>query len=330
MSFFIRITPKWIKDTYIAPLILAKLRERRYTKKYYTESAIGINPPRKQVIFMIDGRFTHGGLCDRLWGAISTYLTCKRHNFDFRIHWIYPFNITTFLQPAGHDWRINPEEISYNRYESSPAFVNNNHNANNQTRLLDRIAKKNTPQVHVYSPAHTDRENFGKNFAELFKPSPVLQSAIDEQLKAIGGDFVSITFRFQQLLGDFKEGNYRTLSSQEQKKLIKSSLEAIEHIHEENPEIGRILVTSDSLTLLESASKFSFVYIIPGELVHMDYTEAEDSDKHIKAFLDFFMIGNAKKIYFAEAPGIYGSTFALTASKLQNKPYKTVQINPFK
>ncbi|MDE5811024.1 MAG: hypothetical protein K2H61_01805, partial [Muribaculaceae bacterium] len=194
MSFLIDHTPGFIKRTYFAPMMLAKLRERSYRKKYYSiDPQLNGDNVKQAVIFMIDGRFIHGGLSDRIWGAISSYQVCKKRGLDFKINWTYPFRLSTFLEPATIDWRIDPKEVVYDPRFATPLFVNNNHNVNNQWRLLERIAHTGKKQVHVYSPSHIDRENFSKNFAELFKPSPLLAENINKQKEAIGEDYISIT-----------------------------------------------------------------------------------------------------------------------------------------
>jgi len=326
MRFLINHTPTFIKKTYWAPALLANIREYMYRRKYYTDTR-QVAPNHRQAVFMVDGRFLHGGLCDRLWGITSSYVFCRQHNIDFRIHWVYPFKLTTFLEPAKHDWRIDESEISYNPAEASPVFVNHNHNQRNQWRLLERIGHSKARQTHIYSPAHYDSKNFGRNFNELFRPSPILAKAIDEQKKAIGCEYISITFRFQQLLGDFKEGSYPTLPPDKREELLNKSIETIKRIHSQDPEFKRILVTSDSKTLLAHASKLPYVYVIPGVLLHMSYTDGSENEmNHIKAFLDFFMISHAKKVYFALCKGIYWSTFAYTAAKLNNVPFELIEI----
>lgn len=320
--------PHWVKKTYIAPKLLASLRERSHRKQYYNQKIEDPASIKPGVIFMVDGRFIHGGLSDRFWGLISTWLACKKHEVDFKANWVWPFRLTTFLQPAYYDWTISPDDIVYDKRYATPVFVNNNHNEKNQWRLLDRAVKTGKKQAHVYSPAHIDRDNFGENFAKLFKPTPLLAAAIAKQKKAIGRTYVSVTFRFQQLLGDFKEGNYPTLAPDKQEELLNKSIETIKRVRHDNPGVDRVLVTSDSRRLLEAAQKLPYVYIIPGELVHMSYTEGGESElKHLKAFLDFFMIAGAKKVYFAIAPGIYRSTFAYTASLLYKAPYEEIEIN---
>ncbi|MDE7468191.1 MAG: hypothetical protein K2M61_07535 [Muribaculaceae bacterium] len=322
----IDITPHWIKKTYIAPALLAWMRSRQYIRRYYTATDTR-RDIRPAVIFMVDGRFNHGGLSDRLWGLISTYIACEKKGLEFKVNWVYPFRLTTFLEPAEVDWRITPEELTYDPRLATPVFVNNNHNVKNQWKLLMRIGRSGKRQEHVYSPAHIERDRFGEYFALLFRPTAVLQNAIDEQQKAIGGTYVSITFRFQQLLGDFKEGNFPTLAAAEQQRLLDRSIATIEEIRRRHPEVDRILVTSDSGRMLQAAAELPYVYTIPGKLIHMSFTDESEAEmSHLKAFLDFFMIGGARKVYFAQAPGIYGSTFAHTASRLHKAPYEVIDI----
>lgn len=325
MRFLITHTPASIKKTYWAPALLAKVREMMYRHKYYRDSKT-VAKVGRQAVFMVDGRFLHGGLCDRLSGIVAAYIYCEENGMDFKINWTFPFHLDTFLQPASHNWLISPGEISYNPEEASPVFVNHNHNKDNQWRLLCRIGKPDKRQVHIYSPAHYDRGEFGKYFHELFRPSPALDEAIRKQLRAIGEEYISVSFRFLQLLGDFKDdGKHPTLDPDSQKQLIERSIDTIRRIHEENPDYKRILVTSDSKTMLEEAAKLPYVYIIPGEILHMSNTSGGEMT-HMKTFLDFFMIANAKKVHFAMAPGIYWSTFAYTASKINDAPFQLVEI----
>ncbi len=50
-------------------------------------------------IAMVDGRKWHGGMCDRFKGIISAYHYCQEHGIDFKIYYVYPFNISEYLIP---------------------------------------------------------------------------------------------------------------------------------------------------------------------------------------------------------------------------------------
>ena len=325
MSFIIRHTPHGVKKTYWAHRLISFVRERQYRRRYYNSDACVAGNDR-QVIFRIDGRFNHGGLCDRLWGCLAVYNYCKRNGLRFRIDWRVPFKLETFFEPAQYDWCIDRREVSFNPKESRLLIISNNHNEKNQWRLLDRIGHVSQQQVHVYTPAHVDRDDFGLYFKELFRPSPLLKKAIDEEKRKIGGDYVSVSFRFMQLLGDFKDMYGETLSPEEQRQLLQRSLATIKKVHEANPDVAKVLVTSDSIKLIEAASVFPWVHIITGAPVHIGFTDEVSDIKHLKTFVDFMMIADAQKVYFAQAPGIYGSTFAHTASKINKRPFEKIEM----
>lgn len=42
-------------------------------------------------------------------------------------------------------------------------------------------------------------------FQELFKPAPRLEQAISQCLQEIGGKYITVSFRFIGILGDFKD-----------------------------------------------------------------------------------------------------------------------------
>ena len=83
-------------------------------------------------------------------------------------------------------------------------------------------------QVHLYSNTYFGDHKFRELFHELFKPTDDLQKSINENISAIGGDYIAMVFRFQQLLGDFKEGDFKVLSETDQSKLIVKCIKEIE------------------------------------------------------------------------------------------------------
>lgn len=326
MSFIIRHTPRWVKNTYLANRVLSFFRERSYAGRYYTSTDKVAAGDRKTVIFRVDGRFTHGGLCDRFWGCLAVYNYCRRNGLDFKIDWRVPFDINTFFEPSEYNWVIRPEEVSFNPEEARLLIVSNNFNQANLWRNLDRIGRSPYRQVHIYTPAHLDYDDFGMYFKQLFKPTPVLQSAIDAQKREIGGRYVSISFRFMQLLGDFKDMWGETLDAKGREDLLQRSLKTIEEVRKHHPEAVKVLVTSDSSTMLDRASEYPWVHIIPGKPMHIDL-DAESGDlPHLKTLLDFMMIAGAEKVYFGRAPKIYGSTFAETAARVNNTPFERLDM----
>ena len=84
--------------------------------------------------------------------------------------------------------------------------------------------------------------------------------------------YVSLTFRFRQLLGYFKEGE-ETLPEAQREPYIARCLKCIEKHHDRYPG-KKILVTSDSSTFLTRVVKderiSEYTYLIPGKVVILD------------------------------------------------------------
>lgn len=298
--------------------------EKQLEQKFYKNDFSTI-PNRKTIIFMVDGRSIHGGLADRLRGICSVFAVCKKNNWDFKINFIYPFKLTDYLVPNKYDWSINDSEISYNIKYSAPVLLNSYQLPTKYHRiyLFKRMFRKK--QLHVYSESPWGYDQFSVNFNLLFKPSKKLQESINKHLKIIGTDYISVTFRFQQLLGDFKEGNYPILLREEKDKLINECINQLYLLHNKYKN-KKILVTADSITFLNSIKTIDYVYVILGNVVHMDYSEKESYIVYEKSFIDYFLIANAKKIHLIYNNQMYRSGFAQQAAKIYNRPYEEIKF----
>lgn len=179
------LIPTIIKQSYLFQLCLSKAKEKLLFKSYNDLECDC--PKEKTVVFCAIDKSNVGGLSDRLWGFISTYLVCSLCNIKFKACWVYPFDIRKFLVPNEYDWSMEKEELCLNPRYSTPIFVANNHNESNQLNSLKRIAKTKKQQIHMHTNAHMDRSNFGLHFNKLFKPSALLAQNIDSQIFEMGG-----------------------------------------------------------------------------------------------------------------------------------------------
>lgn len=68
---------------------------------------------RREVVVMVDGRYTHGGLTDRFRNILSVYDFCKENRLRFRHWYSYPCDLRLLLEPARYDWRIDKRELSF-------------------------------------------------------------------------------------------------------------------------------------------------------------------------------------------------------------------------
>lgn len=291
--------------------------------KYYTNNFPRAKNDDQMVIYMADGRMKHGGLSDRICGMVSTYNYCKKHGLRFKIFFVCPYSLYDFLECSAIDWRISDDELSYNSHDSEPVYLSVYSGDYNivETYFNNRIGRSRKKQVHVYTNARYFRKHeFSGLFNELFKPSLILQNALEHTKEVIPKPYISLTFRFQQLLGDFKEDGFNTLKSEEERlALMDKCLNCIRTLY--NQTKSKVLVTSDSVTFLDYAEQLDYVYTIPGEMRHEDYGKDMAVDKSIdlKSFVDFFMIAEAETIYlYANAP-LWPSGFPITASFIHNK-----------
>ena len=283
-------------------------------------------PNQKRIVCMIDGRIHHGGLSDRLCGIVSCYAYCRENNINFKLFYCYPYKLDKFLQPNEYDWRINEDQIYFNPFKTHIVYISL---FDKDLRTMRRYANcrldTNKQESLVYTNMYyfRDAQEFSFYFNELFRPSLVLRKEIKRNRSLIKGNYVSLTFRFQQLLGDFKETGFKILKTEEEKEaLISKCLSMISDLYAK--ERCTILVTSESKTFLNRANAiFDFVYVIPGDIVHIDFVDKEEVINNIsqlKSFVDLYMIANANKIYLATIPPLYRSSFPLISSWIYQKP----------
>ena len=190
----------------------ASSTETDLLKSYSCANISDQNPDNrpKQIIYMADGKLRHGGLADRLRGIITLYDYCKKHNIEFKIHFVSPFQLKDFLEPSGYDWTINPDDITYDSNYSHPVLLDTYAWDPKMEKLYERIfakikLKQHYRQLHVYTNYLYAENKFGELFNELFTPSKTLQSYLDNEYNKIQGEYISVSTRFLNILGDFNE-----------------------------------------------------------------------------------------------------------------------------
>lgn len=290
-------------------------------------------PGGADAIAIIDGTQYHGGLGDRLKGIITLYAYCKQRGLGFRIMHTHPFKLEDYLMPAEYDWILKTGEFTLNIRYCRFLHVRGEYPGN---RLKKFRTKK---QIHFdgnrdcLDTLNADRGTdykWGELFKELFKPSPEMEARLQKLKAEIGGPYNASVFRFQNLLGDFKEYMYSPITDDGKREaLISQCLDGLKaHIAEcgEMP----MLVTSDSTTFLEKAAEIEGVFIIPGTLSHMG-GEKRDSlsdpyETYMKSFLDFYMLSEAMTVACIGTSQMYPSEFPLYASKVNDRPFCRISL----
>lgn len=301
-----------------------RLRELSFARRYYHFS-FSEPRPKPMVISCFEGG---NGFADRLRGIISAYAYAKCVGVPYRLEHIEPYRWEDWFVPNEYDWRLREGEKSMNLRWANPAFFMDNVRAE---RLL---ALNPTRQHHFYSNQYhltILHECFGQDlkyselYRELFRPSPRLLASIDRVTAAIGtDDYVSVSFRFQRLMGDFDDIIGRVLPIEERQQLIARCRAFLANLKARHPEVSRLLVTADSSTFVHAIEDLDFCYVIPGAIGHVGTAHSEDVLR--KTFLDFVMISRARKVYMAHTGEMYRGGFAQSAADTTGAPYEELDF----
>ena len=287
----------------------------------------------KTVVFLCNGFVENGGWADRLKGILSTYLVCKEEGLPFKLLFTSPFCLTDYLLPNTYEWRIAPKDVIYEQpYADIVALeigAESDYQAKKQQQWLQaRIAHSQSSQIHVCTNAHfCYYADFGALFLELFRPSTRLQQAIDQQKEILGSQYISVSARFINSLGDFTDTMQgEPLPPPLKEQLLNRCMEQIEALHQQHPE-QHILINSDSVTFLNKVQQLEYTYVIPGPVFHLD-TAPQTTNYRLyeKVFLDFFMIANASAIYRLETKWMHKSGYPLSAAMIYNRPFHSIKF----
>ncbi len=286
---------------------------------------------RLETIVMCQGFVAHGGLIDRLRGAVSVYMACKKHKKNFKLWFTHPFELRRYLVPARYDWTISEEKISYSTKNTEVLLVDtvmdNDWERCYQQTVISQRVRECTRQLHVYTNAACCyNQDFAAAFAELFKPAPELQKHIDEVLGQIGGAYVSVSARFMNLMGDFNEQNFSVpLSEDRREQLLQDCERQLQRLLHEFPD-HRLLVCSDSITFLNRAQQMERVFVIPGTVSHIDNDTVHDYQYYEKTFVDFYAIAHAEKVFVLEGGGLLDSGFPYAAARIGGRQVEKLRL----
>ncbi|MCF0215413.1 MAG: hypothetical protein HUK21_02945 [Fibrobacteraceae bacterium] len=328
---------KWVKETILKVIgyLVGKKKVHHYLigrgiklrnlQSFYSSKAPKTlqEETKSTLIFMVDGKCLHGGIADRFKGMLSAYAFAKKHNLEFRIHHIFPFPLEQIFLSSQYQWQIAADKISYNSDEAKPILLYRE-DYDTEEALLWQI-KSRHKQYHLYSCAACMDTDYNQAFHELFEFQPFFQNILDQYKAKLGGAYTAVSFRFQNLFGDFPEWKFQPLTSDLAKKdLLERALEALQQIQKNNHG-NKILVTADSTFFLKHVARIEKVVTVQGESVHIDFPQKETSvDPFLKSLVEFFLISKAQQstLYRDLKYNTYPSGFPEYAAKLGNIPFK--------
>lgn len=296
---------------------------------------------RQEMVVMVDGKMSHGGLTDRFRNILSVYDYCKHHELPFKIYYVYPCDLRLILTPSSYDWIINANELSHHfadskeltlyvkpieTYPDEERFTAENNLTH--TAILDNaIRKYHHTQFQLYGNCMLAKGKYKALFEELFTPTAYLQERINQCLVHMKEEYEAVTLRFQQLLGDFEEGGFKVLPYDEKENLINKCIHKIIQLRKDGFfTTKKLLVTSDSSTFIRRVSNIPDIYTISGEMKHMDFTKDNSLTMNVKPFVDLFLLAKAKRLTLLRTGEMYKSGFPEFAAELGGKPFQEISF----
>lgn len=312
------------------------LNEKRSERDYFPEKVLNNN----HFIFMVDGRVHHGGMFDRLKGAITIYAIAKALGKEFKIDWYYPFQLDRYLEPVKDhnnyicDWRIDEQQMTW---ESKNFQVLIAYGEFANPARLWKNRNKETLFYYGYDSLKEVNAHFGTNYdwgmlyRELFKPTVYLQSYLDAFQREIGSEYIAIHTRWLNLLGDkveYTDINPELDSEERKKVLMDAAVSKINEIYQdakvEDPAL-RLMIASDSMTFISYIkTKMPDVYVVPGTVKHIDTAGETDDSENIKMFTDYYLIARAKRVYSLWHVGMWKSAFPEYAARIGGVPFERI------
>lgn len=277
------------------------------------------------------GETSHDGLVDRLRGAVSVYMICKETGRSLKIHFVSPFRLTDYIVPNIYDWYVDPGGVSFCRSDTETIILDTATDTSwerrCQKRFLRRRLARSSRQLHVYTNASFCYDGrFGQLFSELFRPSAKLQEHIDEIKSQIGSRYISVSARFLNLLGDSAEEYYsEPLPVDERKALTDECVGKIKELHDRYKG-HRILVCSDSIGFQKMAAELEYTSIISGAVSHMGDGAPYTYEYYEKAFLDFFTIAGAERVFLLKESRMANSGFTYAAALSEGKECEMINF----
>lgn len=267
-------------------------------------------------ICILDGSFTHGGLTDRLRGILSAFAEASKRQLPFYICWTHPFPLTDYLLPNKVDWRIREEEVCRSLKHSKMVVIDDLTDAESQLRLNAAFSRKKT-QLHLYTNADTSRGNYRALFHTLFRPSERLKEALEYHKSRLTHQYEAFAFRFLTLLNDFTDFEVPPLNSQEQQELIEKVTEELKSLIKEIPSDRSIFITGDSIRFLNHVKDLDpRIYIVEGEVKHIDLDKNISPLSELKTFVDQFLLMGADKVTLLRTGRMYKSGFSRFAAEV--------------
>ena len=283
------------------------------------------NTLKDTMVFFVGEKKVYPGIADIIKSIVGSYYIAKSYSLDFKIVFDMPFDLSKFLIPNAHDWKISDEQINKSWFNTQ--LINYRGIGG-----LPRIKEKKQFHIRNYQGINILQRNNLPNwkvqwhylFTELFKPSDALQSKIDS-LGIVKEPFISIHIRFINTLEVLEPSCLswsRPLDIRNREILLSKLFAIIDSI--KRSENKKVYIFSDSELFLSEANKMGY-NTLPGKVGHVGYDSKDEIV--MKTFVDWFAMSLSDKIYRIKGKPLYESAFPLYSSLIGNKEYVEIQMD---
>lgn len=278
------------------------------------------------------------GMMDRFKGISSVYSFCEQNGFEFRILHDIPYRLEDYLLPKSYNWLPSGLELNeinagvgvYRCNLPDPGNIASESAvwaAQNYTlRRLTRV--KGLKYLLINTNTAFGAPMLSEYFNHLFMPTSSLANNVSKIQHDTGAYYVSVSFRFVNLLNDSDEevSNIPSITKDEQQHLMESCVKNLLDLKEK--ESVPIFVTADSPRFLKYLKdmKVDVSFIVPNfEFTHHIGFGGEVGEEQVnKSFSEMLMIAGAMKAYQICIPPMYKSNFPKWSAKIGNVPYELI------
>lgn len=278
------------------------------------------------VIMFIDDKYFmwhHPGLVDRFKAIVGLYYLATMNKRVFKLQFSEPFMLEKYLLPNEVDWSLSGKEIDYGI--KSTRLIEYSFLGCEKLHFDDNV---NQYHCYLYTGHNylqwkqiSDWERQWRAiFNKLFCPSKYLNELLEHALPI--NPYIAVHIRFINALGRFEKGFNKVLSQKEQLQLINKCFKKIDEIKQS--ENYSLYIVSDNGYFIQLAEQRGYLNFGAKNIGHISF----DSDvmSHDKAFIDFFALTRAAKVYAIHGYELYDSVFPYYAAIIGGISFKVENI----
>lgn len=275
------------------------------------------------------------GMTDRYKGMIITSKICKKYKFNHYIYHKHPFDLTDYLIPADNCYNWSLQEDIYNELieRKDSLFLEVSHLRNDKTQMFVLnlfLSLLGVKTLFLSISGVVSELEFGHCFNFLFKPSDNFLVQLTNFIKHDElYNYITVTFRFANLLGESNECIFNELPNEQKFNLINECIVVLNKIAFNAKEKNqKVYITSDSSYFLNIIirEKINNVvcFHINGVCNHIAFGGDVSNNSITKMMIEFFLITKANMSYQVKIGPMYNSGFPRYAASINHVEYKVI------